>query len=82
MKTTEFERWLDNAPTVEPDLCEIEAIKQFENDKDKKVVSVSELECSGKLLLRMPKSLHKELREKALAEGVSLNQYVLYKLAH
>lgn len=31
---------------------------------------------SGKLLLRMPKGLHKRLAEYAAEEGVSLNQYV------
>ena len=37
---------------------------------------------SGKFVLRLPKSLHKELSVKAAKEGVSLNQYALYKLAH
>ena len=35
-----------------------------------------EPDYSGKLLLRMPKSLHQRLAERALLEGVSLNQYV------
>lgn len=38
-------------------------------------------EYSGKLVLRIPKSLHKALKEAAAIEGVSLNQYMLYKLA-
>lgn len=38
-------------------------------------------EYSGKLVLRIPRSLHKELKEAAEIEGVSLNQYMLYKLA-
>ena len=37
-------------------------------------------EYSGRLVLRMPRSLHKALREAAAVEGVSLNQYILYKL--
>lgn len=37
---------------------------------------------SGKLSLRVPRSLHKELAERAKLEGVSLNQYALYKLSH
>lgn len=36
---------------------------------------------SGKLVLRIPRSLHKTLREAAKIEGVSLNQYMLYKLS-
>ena len=38
-------------------------------------------EYSGKLMLRIPKELHRELAEAAKANGVSLNQYALYKLA-
>lgn len=36
---------------------------------------------SGRLVLRIPRSLHKTLREAAKIEGVSLNQYMLYKLS-
>ena len=36
---------------------------------------------SGKLLLRIPKYLHRVLADQARAEGVSLNQYLLAKLA-
>lgn len=36
---------------------------------------------SGKFVLRLPKSLHRRLAIEAEKEGVSLNQYALYKLA-
>jgi len=36
------------------------------------------VEYSGRLSLRMPKSLHAELVHSADREGVSVNQYVLY----
>lgn len=36
---------------------------------------------SGQLRLRMPKSLHKALSERAKAENVSLNQLIIYHLA-
>ena len=36
---------------------------------------------SGKILIRAPKSLHRELMEKAKSEGVSLNQYLVYQLS-
>ena len=36
---------------------------------------------SGKFVLRIPKSLHKKLALAAAQEGVSLNQYALYKLS-
>ena len=36
---------------------------------------------SGRLVLRIPRSLHRALKAQAAAEGVSLNQYMLYKLS-
>ena len=42
----------------------------------------SDLEAySGRIVLRIPRSLHRRLKARAAAEGVSLNQYMLYKLA-
>ncbi len=38
-------------------------------------------EASGKITIRMPKSLHARLALESKAEGVSLNQYMVYKLA-
>ena len=37
---------------------------------------------SGRFTLRIPKSLHSHLAIEAEKEGVSLNQYMLYKLSH
>lgn len=53
---------------------------------DGTTVSLEELkreleDYSGKLVLRIPRSLHKALKEAAEVEGVSLNQYMLYKLS-
>ena len=36
---------------------------------------------SGQFKLRMPKSLHKRLAEQAKEEGISMNQYCVYKLS-
>lgn len=36
---------------------------------------------SGKFIVRIPKSLHYKLSVEAEQEGVSLNQYALYKLS-
>ncbi|MEV2353616.1 toxin-antitoxin system HicB family antitoxin [Paenibacillus larvae] len=36
---------------------------------------------SGKFNVRIPKTLHRQLAENAEREGISLNQYVLYKLS-
>lgn len=38
-------------------------------------------EYSGKLMLRIPKDLHRDLAIAAKQNGVSLNQYAAYKLA-
>jgi predicted DNA binding CopG/RHH family protein len=38
-------------------------------------------EYSGRIVVRIPRSLHKALKEAAAIEGVSLNQYMLYKLS-
>ena len=37
---------------------------------------------SGKFVVRLPKSLHARLAGEAEKEGISLNQYTLYKLSH
>lgn len=37
-------------------------------------------EFSGKFVVRIPKSLHYKLTVEAKEEGISLNQYALYKL--
>lgn len=37
---------------------------------------------SGKFVVRIPKSLHYKLAVEAEQEGVSLNQYALYKLSN
>ena len=37
---------------------------------------------SGNFVVRIPKSLHYKLSIEAEREGVSLNQYALYKLSH
>ena len=47
------------------------SLKEYQNER----------EYSGKLLIRIPKELHKSLAEEAKENGVSLNQYALYKLA-
>jgi len=45
-------------------------------------VPIDSEKYSGKFVLRLPKSLHARLVAEAEHEGVSLNQYALYKLAH
>jgi predicted RNase H-like HicB family nuclease len=42
---------------------------------------INEIQYSGKFVLRLPKSLHARLAMEAEKEGVSLNQYALYRLS-
>lgn len=39
-------------------------------------------EFSGKFVVRLPRSLHRDLTQRAQEEGVSLNQYVNVALSH
>jgi predicted RNase H-like HicB family nuclease len=41
----------------------------------------TQVEYSGKVLLRIPRSLHERLTENAEKEGVSLNQYLVFLLS-
>ena len=43
---------------------------------------IEQQKYSGKVILRMPPSLHESLIHIAELEGVSLNQYMLSKLSH
>lgn len=42
---------------------------------------IHETNSTGKFTLRLPKTLHQRLTFEAKQEGVSLNQYALYKLS-
>ncbi|MDR2510298.1 MAG: type II toxin-antitoxin system HicB family antitoxin [Spirochaetaceae bacterium] len=42
---------------------------------------INEGKYSGKFVIRLPKSLHARLAMEAEKEGVSLNQYALYRLS-
>lgn len=60
---------------------EVELVDMDTEDKEL-FDTMGTLEKSGKIALRIPKSLHQELANAAKEEGVSLNQYCLYKLSH
>lgn len=85
MDGKEFKDKLANIRESEPDKLDLEMLKSIKNETDTETTTYKQLrediEYSGKISLRVPKSLHKELIEKAKQEGVSLNQYALYKLA-
>ena len=52
-----------------------------EDDKIPLPDSIQESNYSGKLSLRMPKSLHKKVSKEAKKEGVSINSYIISCLA-
>lgn len=65
---------------------EAASLSQAQAMDDGTAVSLDEFrdsldEYSGRLVLRIPRSLHKALKDAAAVEGVSLNQYMLYKLS-
>lgn len=65
---------------------ETESLARADAMDDGTAVSLDDLkreleEYSGRLVLRIPRSLHKLLKQEAEVEGVSLNQYMLYKLS-
>ena len=76
---------LSTAPEVEPDEIDREMLAEIDADPDRDYVPKEEYEnartYNGKIALRIPKTLHHDLAEAAKQEGVSLNQYCLYKLA-
>lgn len=86
MTRKEFEAKLKTIPTTKPDELDLEMIRVAESENDGTTVALEDFkrsleDYSGKLVLRLPRSLHKQLTEAAKIEGVSLNQYMLYKLA-
>ena len=87
MNQKEFEAKLKQLPVVEPDqmdqdmLAEAEALNDG-SSSELEAFKASLEEYSGKLVPRIPRSLHKRLKEQAAVEGVSLNQYMLYKLSN
>ena len=82
-------RMLNNASIVEPDADDLQAIKRIEQENDaSEGITLDEMdalraeqEYSGKISLRVPKTLLKNLVWEAKKEGISLNQFILYKLA-
>lgn len=71
---------------VQPDMIDASMLAEAARVNDGTTVSLStlmqELEgYSGKLLIRIPRELHKALAQEAKANGVSLNQYAVYKLS-
>ena len=82
MIPAEFEEKLQSLPEEEPDAQDLAMLTEAKAENDGSTTSLKDLEAySGKLNIRIPRSLHQKLSQEAKADGVSLNQYILYKLA-
>ena len=81
----EFENKLETISEVEPDEWDLKMLAEIDADTDKSAISLDKIkafrECSGKLSVRVPKELHFDLIKQAKENGISLNQYIVYKLA-
>jgi hypothetical protein len=81
----EFENKLAAAPEVDPDGQDRAMIEEAAAQDDGSFISLGAFKSlmgyNGKISLRIPRSLHMKLAEDARQEGVSLNQYALYKLS-
>ncbi len=84
----EFEKKLASIPEEEPDEWDLQMLETIEKETDKSRVSLEEMDAlratqdySGKISIRVPKTLHRDLTRAAKQEGISLNQFILYKLA-
>lgn len=86
MRATELQRKLAAIPEVEPDETDKQMIAESAAVNDDTALPLdivrNEIEgYSGRILVRIPKSLHRQLAQDAKREGISLNQYALYKLS-
>lgn len=86
MDASEFQKKLNTLPEEEPDELDLAMLAQAQEVNDGTTVTLEEFQksigdYSGKLNIRIPRSLHRRLSQEAKADGVSLNQYILYKLA-
>lgn len=89
MTNQEIERRFDEINAREPEFLSPEeerSLIEAEAINDGSTVTLEEFQrsigdYSGRLNIRIPKSLHQRLSQDAKKDGVSLNQYILYKLA-
>jgi len=81
----EFEAKLAVIEEVEPDEWDKKMLAEIDEEADDSTIPLEVVkarrECSGKISVRVPKELHLMLLENAKENGVSLNQFIVYKLA-
>jgi len=88
MTMEETKKLWDAIPVVEPDEIDKAMLARAKKEEhlpgrplEDILAEIAANECSGKLIIRIPRTLHKSLKTTASAEGVSLNQYILHKLS-
>lgn len=86
MNPAEFAKKIDSLPVEDLDEIDRAMLAEAEAVNDGTAVALAEFQrgiesYSGKLNIRIPRSLHQKLSQAAKDDGVSLNQYILYKLA-
>lgn len=84
-RVLEFDGLMGTGDTYEEAYKDVkEAMESYIETKLENNIKIPEpydsMEYSGKFVVRLPKTLHKLLSKRAKEEGVSLNQYALYKL--
>lgn len=83
-KIAELEGCHTDAETVEELMEELEEVKEeylkIKLEHGDLIPEPNDMP-SGRIVLRMPKTLHWRLAAEAAQEGVSLNQYMIYKLS-
>jgi antitoxin HicB len=84
-RVAELPHCMIDGATPEEALSEIEAVKRdwikSSLERGIKIPEPVPLKNSGQISLRIPPSLHKMLADRAMIEGVSLNQYMSTTLA-
>lgn len=89
MTKQEIERRFEEIDAREPETLtpeEEKSLAEAEAVNDGNTIALEDFQrgvgdYSGKLNIRIPRSLHQRLSREAKSDGVSLNQYILYKLA-
>ena len=83
-----FHNWLNQGkPVDDPELVKIAQEQPDQTITHDQLLSALEQqdqeqrEYSGKLYVRLPRSLHRDIVQAARREGTSINQYIIYQLS-
>ena len=81
----DFIKKVEATPVEQPDEWDLAMLAEIDADNDHSTITLEQViarrECSGKISVRVPKELHYALLKSAKDNGVSLNQYIVNKLA-